>query len=186
MTIVLCSAFWLVDPWRWNWCVPRTPGTAPCCVISQRCADLMWRFGDTGLGLALYGPVQGKPFWCFICELMVTSYLITKLQVKNWSDIWVNTITCFIISQIAVNILGYVVMFNCMVYDRLNWTKKKPYWSSAVCIKYCGLSCCVVWRRKWSHSYRTKWNISSNVTCLGCRECCTGGKCFAADIIADW
>jgi hypothetical protein len=74
MTVVLCSAFWLVDTWRWNWCVPRTPVTAPCCVISQRCADLTWRFGDTGLGSALYGPVQSKPVWCFICELMVTSH----------------------------------------------------------------------------------------------------------------
>jgi len=48
-----------------------------CCVLS--CVNTLG-FGDAGLGLSPYGPIQSVlvwwgPVWCFICESKTTSHI---------------------------------------------------------------------------------------------------------------
>jgi len=75
-------SFGFLDPWSWNWyVVPKHQCRiiTLCRVISQKNADLT-RYHDTGLGLALYGPVQNIPMWhsrgqCFLREFKITSHI---------------------------------------------------------------------------------------------------------------
>ena len=42
------------------------------------------------------------------------------------------------------------------MWIRLSWTKRRPCWLSDVCTRCWDRSCCVVWRKRWSPSCRTR------------------------------